>query len=303
MVKRQRSPSDPAPTPMTHELRIEAANKLSLETFQTRFFLSDVTSANKAAERKIKGNGNKHTDHQGNDALTAFTRPSDGARYTISLVDSTSISHADFVACFELIRSTSAAMYKMSDRGWSARRKKAEMADPDMRFLLVRKRDVDREGYPRGDEERETGHEDNGKNVKRQENGHKDNQRKENGHTKERAQTQAGTVEAFLSFMLTYEDDREVVYCYEIHLSSTLRGCGLGRHLMNVLESIGTRVGVEAAMLTCFTKNESGLRFYERLGYVEDEFSPPPRKLRSGKVEKPSYIIMSKPLRREVNGK
>lgn len=31
-------------------------------------------------------------------------------------------------------------------------------------------------------------------------------------------------VEGFLSFMPTYEDDYPVIYCYEIHLSSALRG-------------------------------------------------------------------------------
>lgn len=32
------------------------------------------------------------------------------------------------------------------------------------------------------------------------------------------------TVEGFMSFMPTYEDDFPVVYCYEIHLREELRG-------------------------------------------------------------------------------
>ena len=32
------------------------------------------------------------------------------------------------------------------------------------------------------------------------------------------------TVEGFLSFMPTYEDDYPVIYCYEIHLSPALQG-------------------------------------------------------------------------------
>jgi N-alpha-acetyltransferase 40 len=35
---------------------------------------------------------------------------------------------------------------------------------------------------------------------------------------------QNNTVEGFLSFMPTYEDDYPVIYCYEIHLSSALQG-------------------------------------------------------------------------------
>ncbi|CAG8949718.1 hypothetical protein HYFRA_00004036 [Hymenoscyphus fraxineus] len=33
-----------------------------------------------------------------------------------------------------------------------------------------------------------------------------------------------GTVEGFVSFMPTFEDDYPVIYCYEIHLSSALQG-------------------------------------------------------------------------------
>ncbi|SLM38504.1 gnat family acetyltransferase [Lasallia pustulata] len=112
------------------------------------------------------------------------------------------------------------------------------------------------------------------------------------------ASTAADKVEAFLSFMITYEDGHEVVYCYEIHLSGDLQGCGLGRHLMGIMEELGRKVGVEKAMLTVFLENEGALRFYERLGYVEDEYSPRPRKLRNGVVKKPDYIILSKQLER-----
>ena len=103
-------------------------------------------------------------------------------------------------------------------------------------------------------------------------------------------------VEGFLSFMLTYEDGREVVYCYEIHLASGLCGSGLGKQMMEVMEGIGKRVGVEKVMLTVFVENRGALKFYERLGYVEDEYSPRPRRLRNGVVKKPDYTILSKPL-------
>ncbi len=104
------------------------------------------------------------------------------------------------------------------------------------------------------------------------------------------------SVEGFISFMLTYEDGCEVIYCYEIHLSSRLRGYGVGKHLMRLMEDVGRRVGVEKAMLTVFLENQGGLAFYEKMGYHEDDYSPEPRKLRNGVVKKPDYIILSKPL-------
>ncbi|KAK1142826.1 N alpha-acetyl-transferase [Aspergillus melleus] len=103
----------------------------------------------------------------------------------------------------------------------------------------------------------------------------------------------------FLSFMVTYEDGKEVIYCYEIHLSPDAQGQGLGEQLMRRLANIGRRIGLEKAMLTVFRSNTQAVRFYDKLGYVEDEFSPRPRRLRNGTVKEPDYRIMSKSLRDE----
>ncbi len=104
------------------------------------------------------------------------------------------------------------------------------------------------------------------------------------------------SVVGFLSFMLTYEDGHEVVYCYEVHLSSTLQGKGIGKRLMQMMEEVGRRSGVEKAMLTSFKANKVALMFYEKLGYEEDEYSPRARKLRNGIVKEPDYVILSKRL-------
>ena len=103
-------------------------------------------------------------------------------------------------------------------------------------------------------------------------------------------------VEGFLSFMLTYEDGYEVIYCYEIHLSPHLQGTGLGKRLMEMMEDVGKNARAEKAMLTVFKTNKAAMRFYERLGYQKDEYSPRPRKLRGGVVKDPDYMILSKPL-------
>ena len=115
------------------------------------------------------------------------------------------------------------------------------------------------------------------------------------GDTTTTTETVANEIDAFLSFMLTYEDGYEVIYCYEIHLSESSRGCGLGKHLMGVMERVGREVGVSKSMLTVFLENEGAVRFYERLGYGVDEFSPEPRRVR-GRVIRPDYVILSKSL-------
>lgn len=97
----------------------------------------------------------------------------------------------------------------------------------------------------------------------------------------------------FMSFMITYEDGKEVVYLYEIHLSSGVQKQGLGKRLLLILMEIGRRVGMEKAMLTVFTSNGVAQRLYEAIGFDTDEYSPRPRRLRNGMVKEPDYRIMS----------
>lgn len=104
-------------------------------------------------------------------------------------------------------------------------------------------------------------------------------------------------IAGFMSFMVTYEDGYEVLYCYEIHLIPEVQGQGLGEVLMEKLEGIGRRIGLEKAMLTVFKSNSRAVKFYTRIGYAEDEFSPRPRRLRNGTVKEADYLILSKSLR------
>ena len=110
------------------------------------------------------------------------------------------------------------------------------------------------------------------------------------------SEQQASHVDGFLSFMLTYEDGIEVIYCYEVHLQPSCQGRGLGKILLRRMEEIGTQAQVKKAMLTVFRANDRARRFYESLGYGEDEFSPKPRRLRGGKIKEADYIILSKAL-------
>lgn len=183
-------------------------------------------------------------------------------RYTLSFYSSTNISNADLEACFELVRSTSAVGYRASSRGWSSKEKLNEMKDKDMKFLIVREL--------------------------------------ESPVVHSALDAPASEVLGFLSFMLTIEDDLEVVYCYEIHLKPQLRGRRIGATLMRAMEQIGLEVGIGKTMLTVFTSNVDARTFYERLGYtLYDEEAPPPRKrLRSRTTEaaKPTYVILAKDL-------
>ncbi|KAI9762825.1 MAG: hypothetical protein M4579_000178 [Chaenotheca gracillima] len=203
-------------------------------------------------------------------AITALGPETDS--YQVTLESSTSLCEADFSDCFDLIQETSGDMYRQSSVGWSASKKRKEMRLPEMRYLLVKSNE--QQG-----------------NVT--DTRHQTSEGTTTKHTGSRAAA-APCVGGFLSFMITYEDGHEVIYCYELHLSNSLRRYGLGRKLMWIFEKIGHSVGVEKSMLTVFLDNEVGVKFYERIGYAEDDYSPAPKFLRNGKVKMPSYVILSK---------
>jgi ribosomal protein S18 acetylase RimI-like enzyme len=171
---------------------------------------------------------------------------------------------------FELVKHTSYEDYNASSQGWNNKSKLEEMADEDMRYLIVRPNG----GYlPAPDQQWS-------KNPKLDQ-----------------------SIIGFLSFMITQEEEENVVYIYEIHISERFRDCGLGRHLFSMVEHIGDVTGMDKAMLTVFKRNTHARRWYDTRGYGVDEISPRPRKLRGGRSIEPDYEILSKRLQERANKK
>jgi ribosomal protein S18 acetylase RimI-like enzyme len=193
-------------------------------------------------------------------------------QYQVQIHTADTILEPDFESCFALIEQTSVADYSTSSTGWSPSKKRKEMRLPDMRYMVLRSTS---DYYTPA-------------------NGTAEKQEQED---KEGPKQRTPPVAGFLSFMTTYEDGKEVLYCYEVHVNPSLQGSGLGGQLMHLFEEIGRRIGLEKGMLTVFRANAGALRFYEQLGYSIDEYSPGPRKLRNGTVKEPDYSILSKALR------
>jgi N-alpha-acetyltransferase 40 len=81
--------------------------------------------------------------------------------------------------------------------------------------------------------------------------------------------------------------------------ADTQHSTGLGKLLMGYLEIIGSKIpDVTKVMLTVFGCNEKGVRFYQKLGYTKDEFSPPPKILRNGAKIENDYLILSRAISR-----
>ncbi|KAJ6180538.1 hypothetical protein N7519_010999 [Penicillium mononematosum] len=205
----------------------------------------------------------------------------------VDVYSAATISTADLEACLDLVEQTSSEAYIASSAGWSRTKKRKEMKLPDMKYLILRDtpNDSDSRGQVPGEKQIDVAD----SNVP--------SSLKESDRPVSSSGTGSPNVLGFLSFMVTYEDGKEVVYCYEIHLSPTARGRGVGKLLMGRMEGIGRAVGLEKSMLTVFKSNEPARRFYERLGYEVDEYSPRPRKLRNGTIKDVDYLILSKKLK------
>lgn len=240
-----------------HPPRVESLNALDAEDYFGYIF--PLTSIDLPPRENENGVSHAGTSSCGCVQLQRYT--------------AAQLSCANAKECLDLIQETSKGDYVTSSMGWSRRKKAEEMRLPDLRYVLLRSADPPledsdlSEGAGRGGQEKE-----------------------------EKKRDTAGELLGFMSFMLTYEDGIEVIYLYEIHLRESLRGCDVGARLIATLEAAGRATRMRKVMLTVFRANKAALRFYDRLGYAVDDFSPPPRKLRGGIVKEPDYLILSKEL-------
>lgn len=69
---------------------------------------------------------------------TTWEHPHSKTVYALSLSQSTRTSDADLEACYALVEETSRRDYEASSRGWNPTAKKAEMREPDLRYILVK---------------------------------------------------------------------------------------------------------------------------------------------------------------------
>ncbi|KAI4472726.1 hypothetical protein M0802_016541 [Mischocyttarus mexicanus] len=91
----------------------------------------------------------------------------------------------------------------------------------------------------------------------------------------------------FSHFRFDIDYQIEVLYCYELQLEESVRGKGLGRFMMQALESMAFKHKMQKVVLTVLKNNPPALHFFYALGYKLDNTSPP-------NSEKKDYVILSK---------
>jgi ribosomal protein S18 acetylase RimI-like enzyme len=220
---------------------VEEINALSIHEFRSQYVDEDALEY--------------HSDRT--DTISTFN---------ISLVAADWLAPGEYNAAFNLIEETSRADYESSKFGWHPRRKRKEMLEPEMKYLLVRRKGTESE-------------------IER---------RKDCGDLDT-------SILGFLSFMVDYDSSPPVpvLYIYEIHLAESLRGLGLGNHMMHIADLLAQNMGLAKVMLTCFLCNKKAYHFYTDHGFLKDACSPEDRKTRN-KVVAVDYAILSKDL--QANG-
>lgn len=115
----------------------------------------------------------------------------------------------------------------------------------------------------------------------------------------------------FIAFKLVLELYGKTLYLYEIQILPEYQGKRLGSELMTNFHRIAVMVNAatsdtnipvhallstKATSLTVFSDNAKALAWYTRIGYYPSPDCDTDRKLRGGKVVKPSFYLLTRPL-------
>ncbi|KAF8898671.1 acyl-CoA N-acyltransferase [Infundibulicybe gibba] len=106
-----------------------------------------------------------------------------------------------------------------------------------------------------------------------------------------------GPAIAFAMFRFEHEDGEDVIYCYDIQVSSAAQGAGLGTHILEHLIGIGFKWNMQQLMLTVFKDNKQAIKLYNSLGFIIHPSSPG----NFPEGEDTDYEIMSKTLLEQTN--
>nr|CAG4650676.1 EOG090X0MNC [Sida crystallina] len=79
---------------------------------------------------------------------------------------------------------------------------------------------------------------------------------------------------AFSHFQYDLDYGFSVLYCYELQLELECRRKGMGKFMLQVLELMAFRAGLDKVILTVFLHNPAARNFFKSVGYTLDETSP-----------------------------
>ncbi|KAJ1359110.1 hypothetical protein KIN20_017754 [Parelaphostrongylus tenuis] len=101
------------------------------------------------------------------------------------------------------------------------------------------------------------------------------------------AKNERGEPIGYTHYRFAMDHHSSVVYCYEIQIEERYQKKGVGTLLIQTLETLAERTGMEKVMATVFAYNEKSLAFFHKLGYSTDVSCPDEKQDRD-------YLILSK---------
>ncbi|KAE9420450.1 hypothetical protein Angca_007369, partial [Angiostrongylus cantonensis] len=101
------------------------------------------------------------------------------------------------------------------------------------------------------------------------------------------AKNERGELIGYSHYRFDMDHHSSVVYCYEIQIEERYQKKGVGTLLIQTLETLAERTGMEKVMATVFAFNEKSLAFFHKLGYGIDVSCPDENQERD-------YLILSK---------
>mmetsp|Transcript_6133 Transcript_6133/g.25950 ORF Transcript_6133/g.25950 Transcript_6133/m.25950 type:complete len:165 (-) Transcript_6133:2230-2724(-) len=75
-----------------------------------------------------------------------------------------------------------------------------------------------------------------------------------------------GSRDGFASFRFCVEDGEAVLYIYELQVDEKVRGKGIGKHMLKLLEEVAAHMKMSKVMLTVHKSNERAITFYRSQG-------------------------------------
>ncbi|KAJ8907532.1 hypothetical protein NDN08_007643 [Rhodosorus marinus] len=75
-----------------------------------------------------------------------------------------------------------------------------------------------------------------------------------------------GVRDGFASFRFCVEDDEAILYIYELQVDEKVRGKGIGKHMLKLLEEVAAHMKMSKVILTVHKSNERAIAFYRSQG-------------------------------------
>ena len=103
----------------------------------------------------------------------------------------------------------------------------------------------------------------------------------------------------FVHFRFEDQERSFVLFLYDIQIEPKYQNSGLGTFLMSAIEALAYKNKVDSIMTLVFKANESGMRFFNKLGFQPAKSSP--ENIAPEKASEFKHVILYKPIMKDYD--